>query len=170
MFISFCPFLLLQCHEKQPICLERDFGCGHYKHMCLTFWLYELSWHFVPNFIELSVTHSCFADFSVFKIWYEINSEEFRSELLNFTNSLLLFWCKDIRGALECHACTMCVVVNKLMGYAEIFHFWCHYSDAQYIFRDSTVSLLSAGLKCLIHPIFSVTRCAHDFWLKAFQK
>lgn len=40
----------------------------------------------------------------------------------------------------------MCVVVNKLMGYAEIFHFQCHYSDAQYIFRDSAVSFLSAGL------------------------
>lgn len=40
----------------------------------------------------------------------------------------------------------MCVVVNKLMGYAEIFHFQCHYSDPQYIFIDSAVSLLSAGL------------------------
>lgn len=40
----------------------------------------------------------------------------------------------------------MCVVANKLMGYAEIFHFQCRYSDAQYIFRDSAVSLFSAGL------------------------
>lgn len=58
------------------------------------------------RFIELSVTHSCFAGFSVFKVWYKMNSEEFRSELLNFLSSLLLlFWCKDIRRALECHAC-----------------------------------------------------------------
>lgn len=68
-------------------------------------WLYEFSWPFVPDFIELSVTRSCFAGFSVFKVWYKMNSEEFRSELLNFTNSLLLlFWCDDIRRALKCHA------------------------------------------------------------------
>lgn len=40
----------------------------------------------------------------------------------------------------------VCVVVNKLMGHAEILHFQYHFSDAQYTFRDSGVSLLSAGL------------------------
>lgn len=57
--------------------------------------------------------------------------------------------CFDVR-MLEEHLnamhVAMYVVVNKLMGYAEVLHFQCHYSDAQHIFRDSAVSLLSAGL------------------------
>lgn len=57
----------------------------------------------------------------------------------------LLFWYYDIRKPLNAMCVAMCVVVKKLMGYAETLNFWCRYSGTRHTFRESTVSLI-AGL------------------------
>lgn len=148
MFISFCPFLLLQSVMKSSPAASREIFGVVVTSKCV--WLFgcmnslgplcQIVLNYLLHTVALLASLSLKSDTK----WIQ------RSLGVSFWISwVLCCCCFDVR-ILEEHLnamhVAMCVVVNKLMGYAEIFHFQCHYSDAQYIFRDSAVSLLSAGL------------------------